>query len=327
MPLDETDAALIDGWQRSFPVEPQPFARIAVAMSLTEADVLARLGSLSTAGIISRIGATVRPNTVGASLLAAMRVAPEDLERIAGIISSERCVNHNYEREHRFSLWFVVTAPDRRGLDAALARLRAATAHDILELPMERAYYLDLGFPLTRADAPRRPSAGAGPLAGPIAVSLDDRRILAEMEDGLDIVSRPYAALARRCGLDEADVIARIARLVASGIVSRLGLIVRHRSVGFTANAMTVWDVPADRVDDVGLALAAENRVTLCYRRPRRLPHWRYNLFAMVHGRERAEVVGEIARMAARLGLGTIPREILFSRRCFSQRGARFKAA
>ena len=107
--------------------------------------------------MLSRIGAAVRPNTVGASVLAAMRVAPDRLDEIAAIVSREPCVNHNYEREHELNLWFVVAAPDKAGLDSVLARLRAATGHEILELPLERAYYLDLGFSL---DLSRGTAAG-----------------------------------------------------------------------------------------------------------------------------------------------------------------------
>jgi hypothetical protein len=101
--------------------------------------------------------------------------------------------------------------------------------------------------------------------------------------------------------------------------------VVSHRALGYRANAMVVWDVPDDRVDDCGRRLAALAFVTLSYRRPRRLPDWPYNLFAMIHGKDRAQVRGEIEAATRAAGLDGCGRAVLFSRRCFKQRGARYR--
>lgn len=154
-----------------------------------------------------------------------------------------------------------------------------------------------------------------------------DRRLLAALEGGLPLVSRPYAVLAERVGLAEALVIERLQALVEAGVIKRLGLVVRHHEIGYRANAMTVWDVQDARVDALGKALAASPDVTLCYRRPRRLPAWPYNLFAMVHGRERAVVLARIAALRAEHGLEATPHAVLFSTKRFKQRGARYFAA
>ena len=153
-----------------------------------------------------------------------------------------------------------------------------------------------------------------------------DRRLLAALEGGLPLVTRPYAVLAERAGLTEAAVIDRLRSLLQAGVIKRLGLVVRHHELGYRANAMTVWDVPDARVDRVGTALAAAPDVTLCYRRPRRLPGWPYNLFAMVHGRERPAVLERIAGLRAEHGLEDVPHSVLFSTRRFKQRGARYFA-
>jgi siroheme decarboxylase len=158
-------------------------------------------------------------------------------------------------------------------------------------------------------------------------LSPTDRRLLAALEGGLPLVARPYAALAERARLAEAEVIGHLRRLLEAGVIKRLGLVVRHHELGYRANAMTVWDVPDDSVDAVGKALAASPDVTLCYRRPRRLPGWPYNLFAMVHGRERAAVLERIRGLRAEHGLMGVPHAVLFSTRRFKQRGARYFAA
>jgi len=151
-----------------------------------------------------------------------------------------------------------------------------------------------------------------------------DRRLLAVIEDGLPLVPRPYAAAADRLGLDEADVLVRLRRLRAAGIISRFGLVVRHHELGYRANAMAVWDVPDGQVDDVGRRLAGYDFVTLCYRRPRRPPQWPYNLFCMVHGHDRDTVRHQLARLSAEQHLDALAQDILFSRRRFKQRGARY---
>jgi len=158
-------------------------------------------------------------------------------------------------------------------------------------------------------------------------VTPTDRRLLAALEDGLPLVPAPYAALGARIGLSEARVLAHLAALQASGVVRRFGVIVRHRALGYRANAMAVWDVPDAQAAALGARLAREPGVTLCYRRARRLPLWPYNLYCMVHGRERAAVTARVAGLSASCGLGGFAHALLFSRRCFKQSGARYGAA
>ena len=157
-----------------------------------------------------------------------------------------------------------------------------------------------------------------------MALSGGDRRLLAALEDGLPLVPRPYQTLGERVGLDEAQAIEALRRLAARGVIRRLGLIVRHRELGYRANAMTVWDVPEGKVPEAAAALTRLPFVTLCYRRPRRPPLWPYNLFAMVHGKDRALVEAEAEEATVAAGLSGLPRAVLFSRRCFKQRGARY---
>ncbi|ROR29522.1 AsnC family transcriptional regulator [Inmirania thermothiophila] len=150
-----------------------------------------------------------------------------------------------------------------------------------------------------------------------------DRALLGAIQDGLPLVARPYRAVGERLGMDESEVILRLARLLRSGVIRRLGLVVRHHELGYRANAMVVWDVPDEEVDAAGARLAAEPAVHLCYRR-RRHPRWPYNLYCMVHGRDREAVLAEIEAVTRRAGLAGRPRRVLFSRRRFKQRGARY---
>jgi DNA-binding Lrp family transcriptional regulator len=153
-----------------------------------------------------------------------------------------------------------------------------------------------------------------------------DRRLIAAIQDGLPLVPRPYAAIGDALGMGEAEVIAGLRRLIEGGVIRRFGVIVRHHELGYRANAMVVWDVPDARVGDAGRTLAGLPFVTLCYRRPRRLPLWPYNMFCMIHGRDRSTVETLVEQTTATAGLEGLPRAVLFSRRRFKQRGARYAA-
>ena len=157
-----------------------------------------------------------------------------------------------------------------------------------------------------------------------MGLSLTDLRLLAAIQDGLPIDPRPYARVAEQAGLTEDEAIRRLDRLVREGVIRRFGVVVRHHELGYRANAMVVWDVPEAQVRDAGRRLARLPFVTLCYRRPRRRPHWPYNLFCMIHGRDRARVEAMVEEASAAAGLSGLAREILFSRKRFKQRGARY---
>ncbi len=139
---------LLDAYQRDLPLEPRPYRRMAETIGTDEATVIAALTRLREAGAISRIGAVVAPHRAGYSTLAAMSVPEERLEDVAERISARPEVNHNYEREHRLNLWFVVTGHDRGHVRRVLDEIAAETGIEVLDLPLVTAYRLDLAFPL-----------------------------------------------------------------------------------------------------------------------------------------------------------------------------------
>ncbi|MDA7948573.1 MAG: Lrp/AsnC family transcriptional regulator [Hyphomicrobiaceae bacterium] len=330
MQLGETHLKLIDGWQRGFPLHSTPYARIALDLGVSELTVLGMLRELARLGVLSRVGAVVAPNTAGASTLAAMAVPRARLEEVAQEVNAEPGVNHNYERGHRFNLWFVVTGRNRKAVGDAIGRIAERTGLDVLDLPLRTAYHIDLGFPVAGGNAPQaRPQVNSGAAAGKKPcisdVCAEDLNLLQAIEDGIPVVARPYAEIASRAGMSEDDVIERLDQLVQAGIVKRLGLVVRHRELGYRANAMVVWDIADNEVDAVGETFARYPFVTLCYRRDRHRPRWPYNLFCMIHGRDRETVMPQIEELRA--CAGDPPMDVLFSLRRFKQRGARLSAA
>ena len=146
--LSALEKCLLNDYQRGFPLCASPFAVIADQQGVTEKEVIETLESLQQRGLISRVGPVFAPQRAGASTLAALSVPGEELQRVADIVSRFEEVNHNYEREHRFNLWFVVTASDEAHVQRVLDAIEEETGLMVLNLPLERSFYIDLGFPL-----------------------------------------------------------------------------------------------------------------------------------------------------------------------------------
>jgi DNA-binding Lrp family transcriptional regulator len=146
--MDKSDRRLLNDFQRDFPLVPRPYAAVAESLGIDEPEVLERLAHLADHGSISRVGAVFRPHTVGGSTLAAMAVPEDDLERVAALVSSYPEVNHNYQREHRLNLWFVVTAPSAEAVQGVLADISDRAGLEVLDLPLLEHFHIDLGFDL-----------------------------------------------------------------------------------------------------------------------------------------------------------------------------------
>lgn len=310
-------AELLNPWQQRFPLERTPFAAIAAATGRPAPEVLAAFREAQRCGALSRIGGIFGAGAGGAGLLVAMAVPPARLDTVAALVSAEPQVNHNYEREHALNLWFVVNAGDAGAVEAVVARLEHATGLPALRLPLLRPYRIDLGFDLRARTAPE----AMAPQRRAPSVPLADRPLAARVEQGLPLVPRPYDLWARELGRDPEAVLATLGGWLIDGTLKRFGAIVRHHELGFAANAMAVFDVPDTEVDTRGEALAQVPGVTLAYRRARG-EAWPFNLYCMVHGRDREAVHAVLERAALAAGLQQAPRSVLFSCRRFKQTGA-----
>ena len=142
-------------------------------------------------------------------------------------------------------------------------------------------------------------------------------------QHGLPLVPRPYQAVADDLGIGEEEVISLLRAMLADGRIRRIGAVPNHYALGYSANAMSVWDVLDEAVDALGPRVGALPFVTHCYRRPRRLPDWPYNLFAMVHGRSRDETAAKIETIRATLGRSLRGSDVLYSTRILKKTGLR----
>ncbi|MEX8518275.1 MAG: Lrp/AsnC family transcriptional regulator [Leptothrix sp. (in: b-proteobacteria)] len=327
-PSAALERALLNHWQRDFPLVPRPFATVAAALGCNEDQVLDGYRRLAARGALSRIGGVWAAGAGGASLLCAMAVEPARLRAVAAQVSAHPGVNHNYAREHRHNLWFVLTSADTATLNTVLTRIEAETGHSVLRLPMRRVYRIDLGFDLERgataAELPARSrSHGERSRAGAPPVAQADRALAARVEAGLPLQSEPYAVWAAELGCDELALRATLAGWLQQGTLRRFGVVVRHHELGYDCNAMTVFYVPDELVDGHGEALARQPGVTLAYRRAP-APGWPYTLYCMVHGRSRADTLATLHAAVRGARLEHTPHEVLFSQQRFKQTGGRY---
>lgn len=148
-----------------------------------------------------------------------------------------------------------------------------------------------------------------------------NQQLLVQLSEGLPICSQPYLEIGKRLNLSETDVIERLKQLQNTGLIKRFGVIVKHAAVGYRANAMCVWQIPETQIDKIAQQLVQFSFVTLCYQRPA-LPEWQYNLYCMIHGKDKKTVLAQLALLNETCQLQSFNQQVLFSRRCFKQRGA-----
>ncbi|MBL0090496.1 MAG: Lrp/AsnC family transcriptional regulator [Ideonella sp.] len=323
-----SDAQLIDRLHGGLPLSDRPFAEVAEALGLREDDLIERLDGLLAAGVLSRFGPLFQIERAGGLFVLAAAAVPKDrYDAVAAMVNARSEVAHNYRREHALNMWFVVATERAADADRVLAEIEAEIGLPVLAFPKEREYFVELRLPVdgepfapSTRSAPPQPGCAAGE-----PLSDFDRALIAATQGGLPLVARPYEAVAAMLGVPGADVRDRLAQMLAAGLVRRIGAVPNHYRLGFTANGMTVWDVDDAQVDALGERIGALPGVSHCYRRPRRLPQWRYNLFAMLHGKGREAVEQQAQQIRALLGDACRAHEILYSSAILKKTGLRLK--
>lgn len=345
--LELVDARLIDHLHAGFPLADRPFARIGQALGLPEEEVIDRLRALLSDGVLTRLGPLYQIERAGgAYLLAAMQVPPERFEAVTRQVNAHMEVAHNYRREHRLNMWFVVATDSQAAVADCLRAIEAETGLAVHAFPKEREFRVELRLPAlpdaVAAESQAAPSPAPAPAPAPTpdahaalpstparlrngeALAFDpvDRHLVAATQSGLPLVPQPYEAVGAIVGISAREVRDRLAAMLARGLIRRIGAVANHYRLGYTANGMTVWDVEDARVDELGERIGRLPGVTHCYRRTR-APGWPYNLFVMLHGRSREEVERQADGVAALLGPACRARDILYSTQVLKKTGLR----
>ena len=323
-PLGELERRLINRYQGGFPLAGRPFARVAAKLNCDEAFVRATLRRLLKEGWISRFGPLYNAARMGGGLVLAALEAPEEqFVEIAEQVNALPEVAHNYRREHQLNMWFVLATARPEGIAEAAGRIESQTGCRVFVFPKKREFYLGLWLELDADGGCHTRSLTEMPLGSEVPLDDLDRRIVASTQSGLPLTDEPCATVAEQLGCTAAQVIGRLEAMLRSGVIRRIGLVPNHYRLGLRGNGMTVWDIPDERTASIGETIGALDFVSHCYTRPRHLPHWPYNLFAMVHGRGREEVKEKVAEMARRIHGDSRGHDVLFSTEVLKKTGMR----
>jgi DNA-binding Lrp family transcriptional regulator len=314
--MDDLSRHLINRFQGGVPLLEQPFASIAAELDTDESRLISTIQGLLADGVLSRFG----------PLYDALRVPEIDFDRVAEQVNSLPEIAHNYRREHTLNMWFVIATERPEGIQLTIDKIESCTGLPVYNFPKLQEYYVGLwllldaqGGVTTRSfEMPTRT----------IDVVLDDldRSIVRATQGGLPLVSEPFAEVAELAGSDVATVIRRLSRMIDNGVIRRIGAVPNHYRLGLKSNGMSVWDVAENRLDALGEEIGKLDFVSHCYQRPRHLPMWRYNLFAMVHGHNGDEVARKIGEIADILGEDCNAHEVLFSSAILKKSGLRLVA-
>jgi DNA-binding Lrp family transcriptional regulator len=320
--MDKLDKKIVTAVQGDLTAEERPFDALAARLGIDAAEMLARLRRLMADGTIRRLGPIFDSRGLGyVSTLVAARVPPARLAEVAARVSRLAGVTHNYERRHAYNLWFTLTSRSAQELDRTLETLRRETGiAEFHSLPAVAVYKIRVQFDVA-GEPETLEEAGGRVSANSAALTDEQKELVRLLQDSLPAEREPFAAAAARLGWPLARVVAQVREWLESGVIRRLGAVVRHRDLGFAANGMAVFRVPPHAVDAAGRSLATYAEVSHCYQR-RALPDFPYSLFAMVHGRSEEEVRRTIAAMAREIGLPDY--EVLFSSTEFKKVSMRY---
>lgn len=308
--------------QTDFPAESRPYDVLAERLEAKAEDVFAAVYAMRDSGLIRRLGAVFDSRALGyVSTLVAARVPPAELPAVAALVSARSGVTHNYRRDHLYNLWFTLTADSQRQLDCTLEELRAAAPGAALHsLPAVTSYKIRAVFSIHLP--PPLPAAETGDChLPPRSFDEQQKKLIRLLQGDLPRSPRPFEEIAQAAGIDESAVLEQVRRWLKTRVIRRVGAIVRHRTLGFVANGMAVFQSAGARVDYLGRLLAKYPEVSHCYRRPA-LVDFPYELYAMVHGRTREEVLGLVRRFATEQRVAAW--DVLFSTEEFKKVSPRY---
>ncbi|MGB5744861.1 MAG: hypothetical protein WBP89_07915 [Sedimenticolaceae bacterium] len=320
--------AFINRFQGGFPIVERPFHSVAAKLGAQEAVLIHTVRQLLDAGILSRFGPLYDAARLGGAVTLAALSAPEArFDRVVEKVNRRPAVAHNYRRDHKLNMWFVVASERPQGVAECLADIESVTGLPVYDFPKLREFYLGLWLELDEAGRVitvpvRQPQAKGDQSAVPPVY----QRIVAATQGGLPVVAEPFAQLGAELGLEPGTLIEALGEMLRDGVIRRIGAVPNHYRLGLRGNGMTVWDVPDERVVELGERIGRMDFVSHCYQRPRHPEIWRYNLFAMVHGQDREEVLDKTARLRAALGDDVRAQDVLFSSAVLKKTGLRLAA-
>jgi len=312
--MDDLSRSLINRFQGGLPIVERPYSHVAAELGSDEATLISTIQSLLAEGILSRFGPLYNASSMGGGLtLAALSVCEEDFDRVAEQVNNLPEIAHNYRRQHDLNMWFVIATETPQEIHKTIDTIGHLSGLPVYNFPKTREFYLGLWLLLDADGGVTTRSIETTTQHGEMVIDDLDRKIIQATQHGLPLLSSPYSKVAAQCGCDTQTVMSRIRRMLDNGVVRRIGAVPNHYKLGLRSNGMSVWDIPEDRLAILGEAIGKLDFVSHCYARPRHLPLWPYNLFAMVHGHNREEVNHKVDQITDLLGSECGQHEVLFS--------------
>ncbi|MET0835515.1 MAG: Lrp/AsnC family transcriptional regulator [Thermoleophilaceae bacterium] len=308
VPLDDADKRLLNLLQGSFPLDPRPFAHVAGLAELSEDEVLGRTRRLLDERIIREITPIFDTRVLGySSMLVAAKVDSANPWRAAKIINSHPGVSHNYLRDHDFNLWFTVaTEPDSPlGLDGTLDVLQRLTgAQSVRQLPTLRLFKIRMDLEMEKGTDALAAAAEAIEHREPEAILLSefDVATIRAAQGPMEVTPEPYAPAAAELGIPQEQLLEQLESMRERRALRRVAAILFHRRAGFSANGMGVWNVPEERILELGPRMSSFRGISHCYQRPT-YADWPYSVFTMAHGRSKEECDAILDSIAADTGI------------------------
>ncbi len=310
--------------QEDLPLEKEPFERLARDLGISQEEILGRIRELKEEKLLRQISPIFDTRRAGYdSSLVAFKVPRDYIEEAAELVNTHPGVSHNYERNHEFNLWFTLAVPpdSELGLEGSVELLaKECKAEDWALLRTVKTF--KIGVKLSYESLWDREEVEPPAPHEPQPVPLTDleRRVIRITQNDLPLSTRPFLELEKRFGIPEEEILNVLRDLKDKGVMRRFSAILRHRRAGFKANGMIVWRVERERVEEVGRYLAGFKAVSHCYERTTG-GGWNYNLFSMVHGREKSQVDEFAEKVAGELSVEEF--RILYSLREFKKRRIR----
>ena len=329
--MDMTDRKLLNLIQSEFPMAEKPYLQLGEELDLDEQEVIDRLSVLKRKNVLRQVGAIFDTRRLGyKTTLAAMAFDPDQLNRGAHRINRHPGVSHNYAREGSyFNLWFTLAVPPDHDLETTVKVMaRETKALDYRLMPTIRFFKIGVNFDMVKQKGSSFNYSPDGYDSGAakdwnqaVPVTEEDKEVIRELQEDLELVPRPFDGMAQRLGISTADLFALAKEFQQRRIMRRYSAVLHHRRSGFRANAMIVWKVPEERAEDVGMTMAQHNAVTHCYQRPT-FPDWPYSHFTMVHATS-TEGCEEIEREISE-ATGITDRLLLYSTREYKKTRVRY---
>lgn len=286
--IDLFDKQLLNDIQWVFPLVDRPYLEISKRHNMSEDEVMRRIAYMKDMGLIRQINAIFDTRRLGyKSALVAFAVMPDKLESVANEVNKHPGVSHNYERNHDFNMWFTLAVPPygemKRDLDR-LASLDGVIKYRLL--PTLKLYKIGVRLDMVNDDTEKPKPMDEVKQLNPkkIEITENDKHFIRELQKDLKVIPEPFKETAENLRITTTELFAKAKEYEKNGVMRRFAAILRHRDAGFSANGMIVWQVPDEKIDEIGYKLAAFPQVSHCYRRPV-YSDWQFNLFSMIHAR------------------------------------------